>query len=157
MSSWGASSASHSSSSSHSHSGATRTVHKHLTVGADANGTQGDASAGTFDEEELSASMAGERGSCKGHQSLTAASAMRAIHDSSSSWTDTTLPTKLKAPSRQESAIAADTAPYIPAACEPLADCSVEELSTDLAEAAAPSGEGQEASAAAQAAQGKAA
>ena len=159
MSSWGASSACHSSSSSHSPISAVQTGHKHPTGGRDAHGTQDDAgSAGTFDEKELSPRcMADELGSYSKDQSLTAASAMRDIHDSSSSWTDATpLSTKLKAPSRQASVIATDTMPYIQAACEPLADCSVANLATELAEAAPPSGEAEEATAAAQAAQGRA-
>lgn len=101
--------------------------------------------------------MTDERGGYNAQQRMTAAGAMRDIHDSSSSWTDTTtLSAKLKANSMQESAMAADTAAHIQAACEPLADCSVANLATDLAEATAPSGEAEGATAAAQAAQGRA-
>lgn len=107
MSSWGGSSASHCTSSHSSRlSHAIMSGSKPQAAGTDPHSHQAAVSPRHINEGLLSdASKTSQLGSHKAQHSLVSASAMRAMHDSSSSWTARSLPPKDKAVSKQLSAV----------------------------------------------------
>ncbi|DBA96520.1 TPA: hypothetical protein ACH3X1_015398 [Trebouxia sp. C0004] len=110
MSSWDGSSTSHSSSSdSSSLSNDVMAVHRHKAGGTQADRTQDALLSWQLDERQPTPGFRTTQfSSHDAQQSPTSCSAMRAMHDSSSSWTERSLPPKSKCASQQTSTLSGD-------------------------------------------------
>lgn len=107
MFSWDGSSTSHSSSSNNSSfSNDVMAVHRHKTGSTAADCTQDVLLSGQLGKRQPTLGLSGSQfSSHDAQQSQTSADAMRAMHDSSSSWTERSLPPKSKNASQQESTV----------------------------------------------------
>ncbi len=110
MSSWDGSSTSRSSSSnSSSFSNHVMAVHRHKTGSTEADRTQDVMLSGQLGKRQLTPGLSvSQFSSHDAQQSQTSANAMRAMHDSSSSWTERSLPPKSKNTSQQECTASGD-------------------------------------------------
>jgi len=109
MSSWDGSSTSHSSSSnSSSFSNDVMAVHRHKTGSTGADRTQDVLLSGQLGKRQPTGLSGSQFSSHEAQQSQTSADAMRAMHDSSSSWTERSLPPKSKNASQQNSTASGD-------------------------------------------------
>jgi len=107
MSSWDGSSTSHSSSSTFSND--VMAVHRHKTSGTEAVRTHDALLAGQLGERQPTPGLRTiQLSSHDAQQSQTSSSAMRAMHDSSSSWIDRSLPPKSKYAFQQNSTVSGD-------------------------------------------------
>lgn len=105
MSSWDGSSTSHSSSFSND----VTAVHRHEAGGTKADRTQDVLLSGQLGKRQPTPGLSvSQFSSHDAQQSQTSCSAMRAMHDSSSSWTDRSLPPKSKCAAQQNSIASGD-------------------------------------------------
>ncbi len=117
MSSWDGSSSSHgSSSSSNSSSFSTdvTSVQRHEAGSTEADRAQHVLLSGQLGKRQPTPGLSGDQFSSRdAQQSQTSANAMRAMHDSSSSWTERSLPPKSKYGSQQNSTASGEEMIYL--------------------------------------------